>query len=82
MLIFRGFPLHNLATSASDYYNEEAIYKNLREDAETIAENTESAYDLNIAEEEQKSGRIYDTIVCQKSSSQRELKTIEHDVST
>lgn len=65
-----------------EYYNDKVIYKNLRQGAEVNEPVLENAYDMGIAEEEKTSGRIYDSIVCQRSNSQRELKAIEYDVSS
>lgn len=78
---FRGFPSRSPSIASAEYYNDEAIYKNLRDDAEVNEPVLDNAYDIGAAEEEQTSGRIYDTIVCQRTSSQRELKAVEYDVS-
>ncbi|VIO89268.1 Variant SH3 domain containing protein [Brugia malayi] len=75
----RGFPLRISSLNSVEYYNDKVIYKNLRQGAEVNEPVLENAYDMGIAEEEKTSGRIYDSIVCQRSNSQRELKAIEYD---
>ncbi|VDK39216.1 unnamed protein product [Anisakis simplex] len=81
--VLSGFPSKPLSSSSVEYYNDEAIYRHLKDDAdaqEPIV--VENAYSLGAVQEEEKtSGRIYDTIVCQRSSSQREIKFAEYDVS-
>lgn len=79
-LFFRGFPSRSLSTSSIDYCNDEAIYRNLRDDAEDNEPVVENCYDIGTAEEEKAHGRIYDTIVCQRSSGQRGIKASESDV--
>uniref|UniRef100_A0A8R1TQ42 Protein vav-1 n=2 Tax=Onchocerca TaxID=6281 RepID=A0A8R1TQ42_ONCVO len=75
----RGFPSRISSLNSVEYYNDKVIYKNLRQGAEVNEPVLENAYDMGIAEEEKTSGRIYDSIVCQRSNSQRELKAIEYD---
>ncbi|EJD74015.1 variant SH3 domain-containing protein [Loa loa] len=75
----RGFPSRISSLNSVEYYNDKVIYKNLRQEAEVNEPVLENAYDVGIAEEEKTSGRIYDSIVCQRSNSQRELKAIEYD---
>ncbi|VDM28088.1 unnamed protein product [Toxocara canis] len=77
---YRGFPLKPISHSSVEYYNDEAIYRHLRDDAKAHEPPTENAYSLGAVQEEEKtSGRIYDTIVCQRSNSQREIKLAESD---
>lgn len=80
-MLSRGFPSRLSSLNLPEYYNDKVIYKNLRQRAEVNEPVLENVYDVGIAEEEKASGQIYDSIVCQRSSSQRELKAIEYDVS-
>uniref|UniRef100_A0A9J2PEQ3 Protein vav-1 n=1 Tax=Ascaris lumbricoides TaxID=6252 RepID=A0A9J2PEQ3_ASCLU len=77
---YRGFPVKPISQSSVEYYNDEAIYRHLRDDAEAQEPVIENAYSLGAVQEEEKtSGQIYDTIVCQRSNSQREIKFAESD---
>ncbi|MFH4975751.1 hypothetical protein AB6A40_002460 [Gnathostoma spinigerum] len=71
-----GFPAKSLI---NEYYNDDAIYRNLREGAEDKEPILENVYDMGNAEEELTSGRIYDTIVCQRPNNQFESRIIEDD---
>lgn len=66
--------------ASSEYGNDEAIYRSLKNDAEENEPVVENVYDVGITEDEKTSGEIYDSIVCQRSDSRRE-KIKESDVS-
>uniref|UniRef100_A0A0N5AHT5 Protein vav n=1 Tax=Syphacia muris TaxID=451379 RepID=A0A0N5AHT5_9BILA len=68
----KGFTLHLEPSTSSEYGNEEAVYRSLKDDVEDNEVVVENAYDLGSKEDEKTSGRIYDTIVCQRSSEKRE----------
>ena len=80
ILWFSGFTLDLPSVASSEYGNDEAIYRSLKNDAEENEPVVENVYDVGITEDEKTSGEIYDSIVCQRSDSRRE-KIKESDVS-